>query len=204
MVSVSSKTEVINKKLEGKAPADLTFQRLEHSEQMIDKILNTVNELWHAITNTSTEACIPSSTSLRAAIAENRAIECDASATGKHSSENAHTRLSRSSVTPVIKPKGSQRISYHLHGRPRTATAPLKEVQYATQGIRRGTTAMLNRPYTSPSFRQTYRKSVVPSTRHLPASESKEFVDSDDGKLFVSNSETKLFVRDSTDLSSRR
>jgi hypothetical protein len=190
-----SKTEVINKKLDAKAPADLTFQRLEHSEEMIDKILKTVDEIWNAISNTSPmedkEVCIPSSTALRAAIVEN----------ASETSNLAKNVLSSS--TPVSTSRSSQRINYHI-SRPRTATSPPKEVQCATRDIRRGTTAALNRPYTSPNFRQSYRKSVVPNTRHLPAIESKKFVESDDGKLFVGNSENKLFIRDSTDLSGRK
>jgi len=49
ILSSYSKTDVINKQLEGKADKDLTASRLTHSSNMIDKILETIDELWFVI-----------------------------------------------------------------------------------------------------------------------------------------------------------
>ena len=49
ILSSYSKTDVINKQLEGKADKDLTASRLAHSSNMIDKILETIDELWFVI-----------------------------------------------------------------------------------------------------------------------------------------------------------
>lgn len=49
ILSSYSKTDLINKQLEGKADKDLTASRLAHSSNMIDKILETIDELWFVI-----------------------------------------------------------------------------------------------------------------------------------------------------------
>ena len=49
ILSSYSKTDVINKQLEGKADKDFIASRLTHSSNMIDKILETIDELWFVI-----------------------------------------------------------------------------------------------------------------------------------------------------------
>jgi len=49
ILSSYSKTDLINRQLEGKADKDLTASRLAHSSNMIDKILETIDELWFVI-----------------------------------------------------------------------------------------------------------------------------------------------------------
>ena len=46
ILSSYSKTELVDKKLDGKADRDFTTKRLDHTENMIEKILVTIDELW--------------------------------------------------------------------------------------------------------------------------------------------------------------
>lgn len=46
ILSSYCKTEVVDKKLDGKAGRDFTTKRLDHTENMIEKILVTIDELW--------------------------------------------------------------------------------------------------------------------------------------------------------------
>lgn len=222
-----SKTEVIDKKLDNKAGKDLTFQRLDHSEQMIDKILKTIDELWNVITNTSLidvkDTQFPNITASPNAKNSNTSrTECDAEGICETApvtlSSMESNVLSRSSLFASNREKKSRfSIKYRL-SRPSTVTSsPLKEMQQLAPDTRRGTSiaGSVNRPYTSPvgtsrlrsmTNLRPYRKSVVPSSRHLPAIESKSFVEDDGGNLFVgnSNSENKSINRDSVELSARR
>lgn len=47
ILSSYSKTDLINRQLEGKADKDLTASRLAHSSNMIDKILETIDEQYN-------------------------------------------------------------------------------------------------------------------------------------------------------------
>ena len=182
---------------------DFTFQRLEHSEVMIDKLLKTVDELWNVITNSTSlgvsNICIP----------KDYAIVND----GKPSSADgqSRTRSHASDVLNVNKTKSFKRIDYCLNRPSSAASSPM---QYQGKTDRRTMMAAIDRPFTSPVARtsrlssmtnvQARRKSVVPAPKHLPAIETKALVQDNDGNLYVSNSENKTLVRDSVELSSRR
>ena len=198
-----SKTNEINKRFEDKAEKNLTFQRLDHSEHMIEKILIAVDVIWTVIMDKQSSQKLPA---INDSCPADEKHDCTA-LTAIESNLLTHSR----SYTPDkdTNKKGTQRIAYHL-SRPSTASSPLKEV---TQGIRRVTSAgAAHRPHTSPAGPsrlrsitavRPYRKSVVPST-NLPSIESKTFVRDDNGNLFVGKNENKHIIRDSVELSTRR
>ena len=231
ILSAYSKTDAINKKLEDKAgeidisisymdiqklltfsfiailPAmsakDFTFQRLEHSEVMIDKLLKTVDELWNVITSSRSlevsNICIPKNDSI---VNDGNPSSADGqSRTRSHTSDDLN----------VNKTNFFKRIDYCLHRPSSAASSPM---QYQGKTDRRTMMAAIDRPFTSPVARTSrlrsmtnvrpYRKSVVPAPKHLPAIETKALVQDNDGNLYVSNSENKTLVRDSVELSSRR
>lgn len=222
ILSSYSKTELIEKKLGEKAGKDLTFQRLEHTEDMVEKILKTIDELWSVVNSTPladvTNTYSPSSPSAKDTTEVPSISEVDTKTMNRRPSKTF-------SLNKENKPKSFHRIDYSLH-RPNTATTPLKEsLQHLAKGIRPSTTGaavnrrddIRHRPHTSPvgsphglshisrqSRGRPYRKSVVPNSRHLPTIETKNFVLDDNGNLFVGNSQTANIVRDSTELSSRR
>jgi len=51
ILSSYSKSDIVDKKLEGKAGREFTSKRLDHTENMIDRILETIDELWFVVRN---------------------------------------------------------------------------------------------------------------------------------------------------------
>ena len=51
------KTETVDKKLDKKAGIEFTAKRLDHTENMIDKILVTIDELWYILRNRKESLC---------------------------------------------------------------------------------------------------------------------------------------------------
>ena len=177
ILSSYCKTEKIDKQLDGKANKVLTFQRLDHTENMIDNILGTIDELWRATRRNSespTNNNYFSSKDIGGLSGWN--LEEDINGAGEMSSENGSGLNSQAQIlSPIKEESGSKKYMPKISPNTTIKTNRRKSFDLGreSQPIVDRLASQHNRPKTAATLQSSYVRSSVShndvvSVKHRP------------------------------------